>query len=310
MATDLERAELTAVQQEADKLGIPWDLDWPISRLRFLIAKKKGITMSKPTKIAEFKEGHWNVYTDLPNGLQFVEGGFTNNNGDPPPPCFCEMWNAAGGDMGSMECKNNCDFEMLCKEGTAKIGLLQALEHLGVEASLPEIAQELSIDEESAKILMDIFAKECFETSEKKVQDSDFIGSIKKKKKPPKQVIENPTQPQSVDVAEVSVKTELGKTVKSAKARAGNCVDPFQREREKNKLLAKIQPGATLSVKRLGKQYQVRVWKDSYEYQHKAYPTLQKATNAAAGTQIRNGKTMCNWSATEFWKLKKLTPQK
>ena len=305
MATDLERAELTAVQQEADKLGIPWDLDWSISRLSFLIAKKKGVTMAKPTKIAEFKEGHWNVYTDLPNGLQFVEGGFTNNNGDPPPPCFCEMWNAAGGDMGSMECKNNCDFEMLCKEGTAKIGLPQALEHLGVEASLPEIAQELSIDEASAKILMEIMVGDVA-----KLLVSPTIAAVQKKKKPPKQVIENPTQPQSVDVAEVSVKTELGKTVKSAKARGENFVDPFYRERYKNKLLAKIQPGATLSVKRLGKQYQVRVLKDSYEYQNKAYPTLQQVTNAAAGTQIRNGKTMCNWGATEFWKLKKLTPQK
>jgi len=88
----------------------------------------------------------------------------------------------------------------------------------------------------------------------------------------------------------------------------------WRQERQRNRLIAKLVKGMEVTVTRLGQTHTLTVNKRGYTYRGTEYPTVNKATEAAAGLVARpkqlvgkkrpkGNRPVCNWNAAKFWAL-------
>jgi hypothetical protein len=123
-------------------------------------------------------------------------------------------------------------------------------------------------------------------------------------------VTPDPLKARPAKRAKAGARARKGKSARTAKARVGaplgepwgrhTWLKRWTRERQRSPLIRRAVPGSVLTVERMGKTYQAKVFKGYYTINGKDCATLCEAAKIATGTT--------NWSAVKFWGLDKAKP--
>lgn len=367
MESEARLLECLDLKRRADRLGIPFTSAMTLAELTAAVTARES-DMDKP-KYA-FVNGQWEINGDLPNGLTFVDGHFIAPPDSAQPECFGELWDGAAG--GAAEC-GTCAFSPVCREVMGQIAFVAAQARLGPDATLPALAKECEVSEQSILVLMALKqgqavpeaapkkkrpppkpepepeaakpepeaakpeapppaptpAPEAATMPAEKAAETALPGQGELpaqqerdlRKKPAKKkaklakakaaepaVIAGPPKARPVKRAKAGARARKAKSAKPAKARVGaplgekwgrhTWMTRWTRERERSPLIRRAVPGSVIQVERLGKTYQVKVFKGYYTINGKDCPTLCEAAKLATGN--------ANWSAVKFWGLDKV----
>jgi len=148
MESEAQLLECLDLKRRADRLGISFTPAMTLAELTAAVTARES-DMDKP-KYA-FVNGQWEINGELPNGLTFVDGHFIAPPDSAQPECFGELWDGAAG--GATEC-GTCAFSPVCREVMGQIAFVAAQARLGPEATLPALAKECEVSEQSILVLM------------------------------------------------------------------------------------------------------------------------------------------------------------
>jgi len=261
-----------------------------------------------------YSDGSWLIEGDLPNALvsnQTPDGLiFSTKKGECEPSCFGLRWELAC-DGGVAAC-DDCVFGSLCFE---KVLGGRFSEFIARELKRPTVDSLVAAWASNTETIEAFFKS--YDARSKVKRSTDPGGGV-----------QNPTGAPFVASVTDGASVKKGESASPARVPAGaqkgskwgpwTYVRRCMRERRRSDYLSVVPIGTVLVTKYLGVEYRCLCLPTGWDYQGHVYPTLQAVTTAIAGVPRpfpkRNGRrragtrTMANYSAKRFWRLKQVVP--